>query len=74
MARDFFQFLAKQDQTQQHWRAPGSGSYVWRTGVFENKARSAELRASEAIAHMSKEEHWAMRQKWREIFGPQYPA
>lgn len=74
MCRDFFEFLAKQDQSQQHWRAPGSGSYVWRKGVFEHKARSAELRAREAIAHATKNEHWASRQKWREVFGPQYPA
>lgn len=74
MARDFFAFLAKQDQAQKHWRAPGSGSYVWRKGVFEHKARSAELRALEAIAHATKNENWASRQKWREIFGPKYPA
>ena len=46
MCRDFFEFLAKQDQSQKHWRAPGSGSYVWRKGIFENKARSAELESA----------------------------
>lgn len=74
MARDFFIFLAKQDQSQTHWRAPGSGSHVSRKGIFEHKARSAELRCVEAIAHAQKEEHYSSRQKWREVFGPLYPA
>jgi len=30
MARDFFDLLSKQDEKQNFWRAPGSGSYVFR--------------------------------------------
>jgi hypothetical protein len=74
MARDFFEFLAKQNQTQAHWRAPGSGSHVVRTGVFEHKARSAELRCKEAIDYANTNNQWSSRQKWREVFGPQFPA
>lgn len=74
MARDFFAFLAKQDQAQAHWRAPGSGSYVKRFGVFEHKARSAELRCKEAIDYAANEHHRSSRAKWREVFGPQFPA
>jgi hypothetical protein len=73
MARDYFNYLHGQDQNQTNWRAPGSGSYVYRTGVFENKARSAFLRAEEAIAY-NDDHTWSRRQKWREIFGPLYPG
>jgi hypothetical protein len=72
MMRDFFNYLAGQDQTQSYWRAPGSGSSVSRKGVFEFKARSAYLRACEAIELDAKE--WSRRQKWREIFGTLYPG
>lgn len=41
MTRDFFAFLANQSPSQTYWLAPGSGSYVWRKGSFEYKARQA---------------------------------
>ncbi|MFK4510383.1 SMODS domain-containing nucleotidyltransferase [Bradyrhizobium daqingense] len=72
MMRDFFDFLSRQDQKQTYWRAPGSGSSVVRKGVFEFKARSAYLRACEAIALDDKD--WSRRQKWREVFGSLYPS
>jgi hypothetical protein len=72
MARDFFDYLSKQDQNQNWWRAPGSGSYVSRKGVFEHKARSAYLRSVEAIGY--NEQQWSRRQKWREVFGGLYPS
>lgn len=74
MTRDFFDFLSKQDQTQTHWRAPGSSSWVIRTGIFEYKARSAYLRAVEAIKYDNDGHEWSRRQKWREIFGTVYPG
>jgi hypothetical protein len=72
--RDFFAYLAGQNQAQTNWRAPGSASYVGRTGVFEHKARSAELRAREAIAFDGAGHGWSRRQKWREVFGPTFPG
>jgi hypothetical protein len=72
MARDYFEFLAGQDQKQTVWRAPGSGSHVGRKGIFEHKARSAYLRACEAIKLDERE--WSRRQKWREVFGSLYPG
>jgi hypothetical protein len=72
--RDFFGFMAQQNQQQAYWLAPGSGSYVRRTGVFEFKARSAQLRALEAIQHDQGQNHWSRRQKWREVFGPLFPS
>lgn len=74
MARDFFEYLSGQDRTQSFWRAPGSGSYVMRTGVFEFKARSAQLRAIEAIQYDNDNHAWSRRQKWREVFGTLFPA
>jgi hypothetical protein len=73
MARDFFDYLSKQNQQQQFWRAPGSGSSVTRKGVFEHKARSAYLRACEAITYNDDGHEWSRRQKWREVFGPLFP-
>jgi Second Messenger Oligonucleotide or Dinucleotide Synthetase domain len=74
MMRDFFELLSRQNQTQLWWRAPGSGSTVARKGVFEHKARNAYLRACEAIQYNDDNHQWSRRQKWREIFGSQYPA
>lgn len=73
LVRDFMAFLSEQSQAQQWWRAPGSGSAVWTKGVFQHKARSAHLRAVEAIAADDKGQRWTARQKWREIFGPLFP-
>lgn len=74
MARDFFDYLSKEDEKQGWWRAPGSGSYVMRKGVFEHKARSAYLRSVEAIDYDRAGKEWSRRQKWREVFGPLYPG
>ncbi|VBO96070.1 SMODS domain-containing nucleotidyltransferase [Burkholderia pseudomallei] len=74
MTRDFFQFLAGQDVNQHYWLAPGSMSYVYRGHPFQYKARSAELRALEAIAHRQLGYDWSARQKYREIYGTAFPA
>ena len=74
MARDYFGYLYKQDEKQTIWRAPGSSSYVHRTGVFEHKARSAYLRSVEAIEYNDGNHDWSRRQKWREVFGSLYPG
>lgn len=74
LTRDFFNFLAGQSATQAYWIAPGSGSFVWRKGNFEYKARQAELRAIEAIKHLEKDEHWSAKQKFREIYGYSFPS
>lgn len=74
LTRDFFNFLANQSAAQNYWLAPGSGSYVWRTGAFEYKARQAELRALEALQHLAANELWSARQKYREIYGTAFPS
>lgn len=72
LTRDFFAFLATQNSMQQYWLAPGSGSYVYRTGSFEYKARQAQLRALEAIDLLGNGYSWTARQKFKEIYGSKF--
>lgn len=74
MARDFFDFLSGQPADKTWWRAPGSGSYVFSKGPFQYKARSAYLRAVEAIKYNDTNYEWSRRQKWKEVFGPLFPS
>ena len=74
LTRDFFNFLAGQDSGKTYWLAPGSGSYVYRQGPFEYKARQAELRALEAIAHQGANQDWSAKQKYRDIYGTTFPS
>jgi hypothetical protein len=74
MTRDFFNYLAGQDSAKTYWLAPGSGSYVYRQGPFEYKARHAELRALEAIIHQGANQDWSVKQKYREIYGTSFPT
>ena len=73
MARDYSRLLLhKQDKSD---RLAGAGKRLSRrrTGEFKNKARSAYLRATEAIKYNDDNHEWSRRQKWREVFGPLYP-
>jgi Second Messenger Oligonucleotide or Dinucleotide Synthetase domain len=74
MSRDFFEYMAEQDRSQDSWRAPGSGRYVYRDGRFEAKARSARNIAKEAIAHASNAQPYSAKSKWREIYGTSFPS
>ena len=74
LTRDFFNYLAGQNSQQMYWLAPGSGSYVFRTGPFEYKARQAELRALEAIQFQAGSHDWSAKQKYREIYGTAFPS
>lgn len=74
MTRDFFNFLASQNSQKSYWLAPGSGSHVYRKGAFEYKARQAELRAIEAIVHQNLNEDWSAKQKYRAIYGNNFPS
>lgn len=74
MSRDFFGYLAEQDEKQQYWLSPGANQFVWRTGSFEYKAKRCRNIALEAIEHERKGEAWSARQKWREIYGTAYPC
>lgn len=74
LVRDFFLSLSNCDTTQEWWRAPGSGSWVRRTGGFERKALAAYNSAVEAIDNETKGYEWAACQSWRKIFGTTYPS
>jgi hypothetical protein len=74
LVRDFFFFLWQTEINQQWWRAPGSGSWVYREGSFRIKAKDAYEAALAAIAHQGKDEKWAARQDWQLIFGTTYNA
>lgn len=74
MSRDFFAYLANRDSTQHYWLAPGSGQYVWRSNGFEYKAKRCHNIALTAIEHEGKKEHWRAKNKWREIYGSDFPS
>lgn len=77
MSRDFFAWLSKQSEEQNHWRAPGSGSYVRVGGAFQYKAKRSYNIALEAIAHEQHKptsQEYSAKQKWREIFGTSFPT
>jgi hypothetical protein len=76
MCRDFFQYMADQDATQEYWKAPGSGQWVYGgKGQFQYKAKRCYNIALEAIEHetANPKREWSAKQKWREIFGTAFP-
>jgi hypothetical protein len=75
MCRDFFEWMANQSATQEFWKAPGSGQYVYGKGLFQYKARRCYNIAVEAINHetATPKREWSAKQKWREIFGTAFP-
>ena len=76
MCRDFFSFLANQNETQTYWKAPGSGQYVHQKDNFRYKARRAYNLSIEAIEHesASPKREWSAKNKWRDIFGTKFPS
>jgi hypothetical protein len=75
MCRDFFKWMAAQDENQEWWRAPGSGQYVWGKGLFQYKAKRCYNLSFEAIEHemATPKREWSAKQKWREIFTTNFP-
>jgi len=73
LIRDFLLYLSNIDTSQMHWRAPGSGSYVYKKGNFQRYAVEGYQLAVSAIHHESNERPATARNKWRELFGPTYP-
>ena len=74
MARDFFQYLVRQNRSQSYWLAPGSNSQVRRTGIFESKAQAAYRLALQAIDADTAGYDWRRRDTWRKIFCPRFPS
>lgn len=75
MCRDFFKWMADQDEKQEYWKAPGSGQYVYGKGLFQYKAKRCYNISQEAITHetATPKQEWSAKQKWREIFGATFP-
>lgn len=75
MCRDFFRWLANQDENQEWWRSPGSGQYVWGKGLFQYKAKRCYNLSLEAIEHemATPKREWSAKQKWREVFTTNFP-
>lgn len=75
MCRDFFNWMAAQDENQEWWRSPGSGQYVWGKGLFQYKAKRCYNLSLEAIEHemAATKREWSAKQKWREIFTTSFP-
>lgn len=73
--RDFFKWMANQNEKQEYWKAPGSGQYVFGKGLFQYKAKRCYNIALEAIAHenATPKQEWSAKQKWRDIFGTAFP-
>lgn len=73
--RDFFKWMAEQDENQEYWKAPGSGQYVYGKGLFQYKANRCYNISLEAIAHetASPKQERSAKQKWRDIFGNSFP-
>lgn len=75
MSRDFFGWMADQSSTQEFWRAPGSGQYVYGKGLFQYKATRGYNIALEAIAHetATPKQEWSAKTKWIDIYGTAFP-
>lgn len=75
MCRDFFRYMADRDQSQEYWRAPGSGQAVYGKGLFQYKATQCYNIALEAIKYETANPklEWSAKQKWRDIFGTAFP-
>jgi hypothetical protein len=76
MCRDFFQYMAAQDEAQEYWKAPASGQWVYGgKNQFQYKAKRCYNIAREAIEHETADpkREWSAKQRWREIFGTAFP-
>lgn len=65
MVGDFFKFLSEQDSKKEYWQIFGSNRRVYKTGNFQNKAKEASAKVSEALINDSIE-------IWPEIFGNEF--
>ena len=75
MCRDFFLFMADQDEDQTYWLAPGSEQYVYKKGNFQWKAKRCYNISLEAIKHeqANPKREWSAKREWRNIFGTKFP-
>ena len=75
MCRDFFKWMSEQSSQQTHWKAPGSGQYVYGKDLFQYKAKQCYNIAVEAISNetATPKQEWSAKYEWRKIFGTKFP-
>lgn len=73
MSRDFFKYLKELEEDQNYWLAPGSQRHVHRTSNFQSKARTAYNNAIKAIEEEANSNSSLAKEKWREIYGTEFP-
>jgi len=75
MCRDFFKWMAEQDVDQEYWKSPASGQHVYGKGLFQYKAKRCYNISLDAIQYetANPKHEWSAKQKWREIFGTDFP-
>lgn len=73
MSRDFFKYLSEIDNEKKYWYAPGSNRFVWKSGNFQSKAKEAYENSLVAISKENENKTSAAKQKWREIYGSNFP-
>lgn len=74
MSRDFFSYLKNQNENQSYWYAIGSNQLIYRKGNFEYKAKLAYNKSIESIDFQTNNQYWSAKQKWREIYGFEFPS
>lgn len=73
MLRDFFRYLSSVDTSKSSWRMPGSNQCYSNYLNFQYKAKQAYNACVEAIDADSQKHDWTASQKWRSIFGYDFP-
>lgn len=73
MSREFFDFLRTRDEKQSYWLSPGANQYVWNKGHFQYKATRCYNIAVDACSYQGDKYGWTARQRWREVYGTDYP-
>lgn len=74
MVRDFLKHLASLNPAQASWRMPGSGKLIAKKGSFQRSASAAARIADAACEYQGDDQGGPRRRKWREVFGPTFPA
>ncbi len=73
MCKDFFKYLTNDELYEKEWKAIGGFLLIPNTIKFKYKAIIAYHKAEGAINFADEEEYWLAAQKWREIFGQEFP-
>jgi len=74
IARDFFEYLSKQNDEASYIYALGSSQYIYLSRGFVYKAKNAYKHALDAIEAYDKEFYWTSKNHWQSIFGNKFPA